>query len=175
MKIITKNAVYVQKNDLGFLFRTDLVIPAEIFIKAFNNEVTVIDNNNRFDFVKFEKESEIEYFKSLDWIIDYDQVKDLDEKQIIDLGQRVAQEKNNIARIFNAKSEEERRANMHMVDECDRLNFKIYSLRDVLWFKQGNLPMTLPEGVESPASLKTTEEKGLKRLLKKLKKRSNKQ
>jgi len=57
MKIITSEAVYVQKNDIGFLNQTDLPIPASIFMKVFGNGVTIIDNSNRFEFVKFEEKS----------------------------------------------------------------------------------------------------------------------
>ena len=63
MKIITSEAVYVQKNDIGFLNQTDLSIPASIFLKVFGNGITIIDNSNRFEFVKFEEESEIDFFK----------------------------------------------------------------------------------------------------------------
>ena len=38
MKIITKNAVYIQKNDIAYLnHATDLPIPASIFVKVFGN------------------------------------------------------------------------------------------------------------------------------------------
>ena len=48
MKIITNDAVYVQKNDLGFLSQSDVLIPASIFLEVFGKGVTIIDNNNRF-------------------------------------------------------------------------------------------------------------------------------
>lgn len=164
MKIITSEAVYVQKNDIGFLNQTDLPIPTSIFLKVFGNGITIIDNSNRFEFVKFEEESEIEFFRNLDWIVDYDSVKDLGEEQIIELGQDIVQQKNNIATKYNAMTNDERRANEHMVYECERLDFKMYSLRDVLWFKQGHIQFDLPD-------CKKVEEKGLRRILSKFKKR----
>lgn len=170
MKIITSEAVYVQKNDIGFLNQTDLSIPASIFLKVFGNGITIIDNSNRFEFVKFEEESEIEFFKNLDWIVDYDSVKDLDESQIIELGQAVAQQKNNIATQYNSMTNDEHRENEHMVFECERLDFKMYSLRDALWFKQGHLQFDLPEGIDFPEGCKKAPEKGLRRILSKFKK-----
>ena len=170
MKIITSEAVYVQKNDIGFLNQTDLPIPASIFLKVFGNGITIIDNSNRFEFVKFEEESEIEFFKNLDWIVDYDSVKDLDESQIIELGQAVAQQKNNIVTQYNSMTNDERRENAHMVFECERLDFKMYSLRDALWFKQGHLQFDLPGEIDFPEGCKKSPEKGLRRILSKLKK-----
>lgn len=170
MKIITSEAIYVQKNDIGFLNQTDLEIPASIFLKVFGNGITIIDNSNRFEFVKFEEEREIEFFKNLDWIVDYDLVKDLDESQIIELGQEVAQQKNKIAMQYNAMSNNERRENEHMVFECERLDFKMYSLRDALWFKQGHLQFDLPDGIDFTEGCKKVEEKGLRRILSKFRK-----
>lgn len=99
MKIITDRAVYVQKNDIAFLNQTDLDIPASIYLKAFGNSpTTIIDDSNRFDFLKFDDEREIEYFRNLEWIIDYNEVKDLDEEQLMEIGQSIAQTKNGIAK-----------------------------------------------------------------------------
>ncbi len=83
MKIITNDSAYVQKNDISYLNLSDLPIPASIFMKVFGNGVTIINDSNRYDFVKFDEESEIEYFKDLDWMIDYNEVKDLSEDEII--------------------------------------------------------------------------------------------
>ena len=162
MKIITSEAVYVQKNDIGFLNQTDLPIPASIFLKVFGNGITIIDNSNRFEFVKFEEESEIEFFKNLDWIVDYDSVKDLDESQIIELGNTVVQQKNNIATQYNSMTYDERRANKHMILECERLDLKILSLRDALWFKQGHIHFDLPDGIDYHEGSRKVEEKRLR-------------
>lgn len=172
MKIITSEAVYVQKNDIGFLNHTDLAIPASIFLKVFGNGITIIDNSNRFEFVKFEEECEIEFFKNLDWIVDYDSVKDLDESQIIELAQVVAQQKNNIASKYLSMTDDEQRANRDMVFECEILDFKMYSLREILWFKQGHLKFDLPGGIEFSEISKKAPEKGLEKILRKFQKKN---
>lgn len=164
MKIITDNAVYVQKNDIAFLNQTDLAIPASIFMKVFGNGIVIIDDSNRYEFVKFEAPEEIELFKGIDWMIDYNEVKDLSEEETIALGQSIAEEKNNIAQRFNSMTPEERKKNMTMVSQCELLDFKMYSLRDVLWFKQGHIKMELPEGVDLPAGFE--QEKGIRKLIK---------
>ena len=70
MKVFRDNAVYVQMYDLGFLHSSDLAIPASIFEKAYGEGVTIIDEGNRWYFIKFDKPSELEFFRGLDWIID---------------------------------------------------------------------------------------------------------
>ena len=51
MKIIKDNAVYVQKNDIGFLNQTDLEIPMSIYLKVFGNGIVLINNKNKYEFV----------------------------------------------------------------------------------------------------------------------------
>lgn len=171
MKIITNDSAYVQKNDISYLNLSDLPIPASIFMKVFGNGVTIINDSNRYDFVKFDEESEIEYFKDLDWMIDYNEVKDLSEDEIIKLAESIGEEQDKIATTFNSMAEEERKNHADMVTKCDLLEFKFYSLRDVLWFKQGHIPMELPEGVDYPEGY--AQEKNIKKLLKR-KNRKNK-
>ena len=134
VKIITDDAVYVQKNDITYLNHTDLPIPASIFMKVFGNGIVVVDDSNRYEFEKFENTDEIEFFKGLDWIVDYNSVKDLSDDEIIEIGQSIAQK-------FNSMSSDERKENMEMITQCELLDFKMYSLRDILWFKNGKLKM----------------------------------
>lgn len=164
MKIISDNAIYVQKNDIACLNQADLAIPASIFMKVFGNGIVIIDDHNRYEFVKFEMPEEIEFFKGIDWMIDYNEVKDLSKEETIALGKSIAKEKNSIAQRFNSMTLEERKNNLSMVSQCELLDFKIYSLRDVLWFKQGHIKMKLPEGVDFPAGFE--QEKGIRKLIK---------
>lgn len=166
MKIITDNCVYVQMNDIMFLNQTDLSIPVSIFLKVFNDDVVIINDRNRYDFVKFDDALEIEFFRNLDFIVDYNSVKDLSEEEIIDMGQKVANKKNSIAKTYNAMTSSIREENMHLVYECERLDYKMYSLRDVLWFRQGRLKFNLPSEI-----IGEKKEKGIKKLLRKIKKK----
>ncbi len=168
MKIITEKAVYVQKNDIAYLTHTDLPIPASIFMKVFGSGVVIIDDHNRYEFERFEEGDEIEFFKSLDWIVDYHSVKDLSDGEIIEIGQNIAQTKNQIAQKFNSMSGDEREKNFEMVTQCELLDFQMYSLRDILWFKQGHLKMTLPEGIDYPTGVVPDGKTGMQRLIRKI-------
>lgn len=164
MKIITNNSVFVQMNDLAYLNQSDLEIPASIFMKIFGNGIVIIDNRNRYHFMEFKDSKEIEFFKAIDWMIDYNKVKDLSEKEIMELAQSIAGERDNIAQKFNSMTQEQRKKNISMVSQCELLDFKFYSLRDFLWFKQGHIKMTFPEGIELPNEL--SQEKVAKKLVK---------
>ena len=134
MKIVTEKEIYVQKNDIAYLNQTDLPILASIFTKMLNNGIMIVDNSNRFDFVKFDKPEEIAFFKKFDWIVDYNEVKNLTEDEILSLAQSIHQEREAIAHKYNSMKPEEKENHPEMVRDCELLEFKIYSLRDFLWF-----------------------------------------
>lgn len=153
MKILKDNKIYVQKNDMAYLNSTDLPIPTSIFLKVFGHGITIIDNSNRYEFVEFTDPKEVEFFQGLDWIVDYNEVKNLTEEELLQLGQDVAAEKERRADEFNAKPEKYRRENYESVlASLDLLDFKMYSLRDIIMFKKGELDFPLPAGVERPAT-----------------------
>ena len=143
MKIITNNSVFVQKNDIAYLNQSDLAIPASIFMKVFGSGVVIIDDSNRYDFVEFNAPEEIEFFKGIDWMIDYNQVKDLSEKETIALGQSIAEEKNEIAQIPAMNLD----ANIYGKDQyvvftLDTHTYCIYSLYVKELINMKNYPVT---------------------------------
>ena len=69
-------------------------------MKVFGNGVTIINDSNRYDFVKFDEESEIEFFKGLDWMIDYNEVKDLSEDEIIKLAKNIEKEREKLLQLL---------------------------------------------------------------------------
>lgn len=154
MKIFTDNAVYVQKNDIDYLGQTYLEIPVPK-----KNFDSIVDDSNRYEFVEFNAPEEIQFFREMDCIIDYNEVKDLSEEEIIKLTESVGKEHETIVTRYNSLPVEERKKDYKIITQCcDLLEFKFYSLRDFLWFKQGDLKMKLPEEVDSLTELKEEKE-----------------
>lgn len=178
MKIIMNDCVYVQKHDLVYLLNNEQNILSSVFNKLFGDTIFIVNDDNRYEFVKFDTLEEIEYFKNLDWIIDYNAVKDLSEEEFIKLGEELAMDMNSLANIFNEMNEDERASHLELIEAHEKCEFKMYSLRDILWFKQGHIKMNLPEGVEYPVGYvdhtqkecEQKKEKGLRRILSKFKK-----
>lgn len=159
MKIIRGNAAYVQMNDIAFLNQTDLPIPASIYMKVFGTGVVIIDDRNRYEFVKFEETDEIEFFKNLYWIVDYDLVNGFSDEDFVEVGEEMMKIKRRLFRMYNSLSEEDRKKHTHLMRECELLDFKMHSLSEFLLFKQGTLKMTLPEGVDYPEGHNNLEKK----------------
>lgn len=167
MKIFKDGKVYVQKNDMVYVNHSDLAIPASIFMKLFGNGVVIIDDSNRYEFVEFSEPSEVEFFKGIDWIVDFADVKDLTEEEIIALGQTVAEERNNLAKEFNALPDEERRARYEStVQQTEQYDFKMGTLREIIMYKRRELSFQLPEGVDCLMTVQP--EKGVKAFVKRL-------
>lgn len=152
MKIITNDAAYVQKNDIAYLNQTDLDIPASIYLKACETETFIVDDSNRYEFIRFNKSDEIQFFKNQDWILDYNQVKDMTEDELIEYCERIITQYNELAETFNALSEQEQMQNTELDMQCDLLAFKLFSLQEFIFYRKGLLEMQLPSELpkESP-------------------------
>lgn len=163
MKIITSNAVYVQKDDIEYLNSLGLSLPSSIVNKIIEYNIMQIDSSNKYEFVKFDEQSDIEYFKSLDWIVDYDEVKDLTEPEMFSLYKNVVEEKNTIARKYNLMSEKDRMNNMEDVTKYKLLDYKLYSLVYVTCFIRHHTKIVLPDDNE-----KNNQSTGIRRLVRKI-------
>lgn len=156
MKIIQEQVCYVQKKDIMFLFsQLDIPIPTSIMNRMFesddsdkNLEFLVINENNKEEFVSFTRPKEISFFQDLDWIVDYNEVKNLSLDESIQLGQAIATERNDIAKKYNAMSKDEQNQNLNMLDRYYLLGYKMQSLADIIFFRQGCTSFSLPEEVE---------------------------
>ena len=148
MKIFTNNKAYIQKKDLAYFMRgaEGILVPASIIDKVFG-QVFIVTDENRYEFVEFSSPEEIEFFKKCDWMVDYNLFDSMTEEEIIEYGYQINAERNKIATSFNELSEEEREKQyMQESTKIELLEFKMWSVRDVLWHKQGHLKFPLPIG-----------------------------
>lgn len=144
MKIITENNAYIQKNDIAYLNNTTLPIPASIFLAIFSEGVVMITDLNRNDFLEFTNPDDIEYLKSLDWIIDYNEVKDYSLAQLQDLGASILGELHQLNDTISLYSESENENKAELELKHELLKYKLMSLRDISLYKQGKLKLELP-------------------------------
>lgn len=174
MKVVRDDVVYVQLNDLGFLINNDFGLPRIVFEKIFSgkNNVFIVNNSNRYDFMKFKGRDFVDYFASESinfWMLNYDEIKDLTMEELIDYGQKLSELRNEKVVYFNNLSEEGKEKNMNIVFECDLLMFKIYSLADYVYYRSGNLEIPFLDEIKKSDEGETVEEKkGIKQKLKSL-------
>lgn len=140
-----KEAVYVQMQDIMYLSNeTNMQIPASIFMKVFTG-ITIVNDSNRFNWVKFDDEVEVKFFKELDFIIDYNQYKDLTDEQLEEEGNKVAEKANEIAEKWNKMTEDERKENSTLLEEHHNLGYTLKFLSEVYDVKHHKRTMPFPE------------------------------
>lgn len=146
MKIITRDKAYVQLNDLAVLmkFNEGKSIPSSIINDIFS-EVFICTNENRYEFREFSKPEQIKFFKDLDYSVNYLDYKDMSEEDMMKCGDAIANEMNELANKVNALIKAKKGVPEEMYNKHEQLEFKLLSLRDILWFKQGHIKMTLPK------------------------------
>lgn len=143
-----RNVVYVQLQDIFFIFHeTYITIPESIITKVFSN-VTIVDDSNRFDFVRFDEDSEVAFFKKLDFIIDYDDYKDLTDKQLNEKYQKAVEMHNSVATEFNSMPLNLRNRNMDLRNKNAQLKHLFISISDLYELKHGNISFPFPEFVK---------------------------
>lgn len=170
MKIFKNDILYIQKNDVVNLFSLNLKLNPKMPILLFKrtigeNTVTVIDGSDCFDFYTIDDKNTLDFLLNFDYIINYEDVKDLTEEEIKELGKPIIDQMNCLVAKLNDDStlsyEKAELSNNYAM-----LKMKLYDLRNFLWFKQGHIKMNLPKDVEYPKDMKTIEENRLKKLIK---------
>ena len=150
MKVVkkegNKETVYIQINDIAFLNSTNEPIPASIFLKAFGQGATIINDDNRFDYLKFSKPKEVKYLKSLDFIVNYNEYNNLSLEDIENAEIKIANKMNEIADKYNAMDAKGRIKNSELLSEHQKLQFLLDSLEMLYMQKKNgeNLPLPKP-------------------------------
>ena len=135
--------VYVQKKDLIMLiFCTDLPIPISISIDFLKEDI------NPMDFVEFTQPDEIDFFKKLDWIIDYKQIRNLSEEEIKEKKQEIIHEMIENATKFNSIPAN-KSYNQSIIQKQELLDYKIKHLSNVLSDIQNNKQLPIPDVPDS--------------------------
>ncbi len=144
-----KETVYVQMQDLMYLNQSDMPIPASIYTKVFTG-ITIVDDSNRFDFVSFDEEHEVKFFRELECVIDYDQYKDLNDEQLEEECQKLVTKANEVAAKWNSMSSDERKQNSNLLQDHENIGYMLNFLFEIYAVKHGKRSMPFPTFVKLP-------------------------
>lgn len=146
MKIINDDVAYVQKIDISNISTYDMPMPNSIFLMAIGEEHNSNDRSGD-EFSVFTNEKEVEFFKNVDWILNYDEVINLEEEDIVLLIQELVLEKEKMINEFNFNSVESI-LNLDLGKECNRFDLLIDSLNYVLKIKKNDINIKLPDNIK---------------------------
>ncbi len=173
MKIITEDKVYVQRIDLGRLEDVEDTLPAAVYLPFWAPNLNgpnfvSIDDTNRFEFFDFDTPEAIEYFKDIDWILDYTTISVLSKDELEEVGQGFLQARNKLAEEYQGLTGpiEGRRA--EIVEEVNNIDYKIATLQYMYAVNTGKEQLVLPPEI-APPETKVTESKKPYSLLQRLK------
>ncbi len=143
-----KDVVYVQLQDVVFIInQTEISIPASIAEKVFSRTL-IIDDTNRFDFVKFEEEAEVKFFENLNFVVDYDKYKDLGRRELKKERKKLIKTTNKMIQEWNKMTIQMRKENIYLLEEIERTEYVVNCLQEIYGIKTGKNPMNLPEFVK---------------------------
>jgi len=147
-----KETVYVQMQDIMQLNQSDMPIPESIYTKVFTG-ITIVNDSNRFDFVSFDEAHEVKFFRELEFVIDYDQYKELTDEQFGEKGQKLVMKANEIAEKWNSMSSDEREQNSNLFQEHENIEYMLNFLSEIYAIKHGKRSMHFPDFVKLPELL----------------------
>jgi len=149
MKLFRNNKVYVQMNDVMFAMNHSNSIPAVVVNQIFK-DVVIVTSDNRMDFVNFDDEVAINYFRKLDFVVDYDDYKDLSIEELDAKAGVLIEKLGVIANNYNSLSKEKRAKHQDLVEEYEKLEYVINYLGEIRGIKLGTNNMDIPgESIDS--------------------------
>lgn len=148
-----KEIAYVQMEDIMNLKKSDIPIPKSIYRKVVKDSM-FDDISNRADFVKFDEESEVKFFKELEFIINFDYYKNFTEEQLEKEYEEIAKKVNDIVIKLDNMTEEQRNNNRFaLMQEYENLRYILLVLKGIYIVKQGKREMPFSYFVKVPQKL----------------------
>lgn len=149
MKIFSSKCVYVQIKDILFFSDHDWIPCPSLITDLFINRSSANDLN-MFEFVKFDDLGIIDFFKNSEFIIDYNDFKDLSDNEIHDKITADHIQLTYMYKMFNSSSDEKTKSLLAAKIFLHR--HYLSSLSDISNFKQGKLEIILPDCIDYPKS-----------------------
>jgi len=168
MKIFKNGEVYVQAYDVAELNKFSIPYPSTILPERFDtNDYNIYFCEGRM-FLRFTDPIEVEYFKTLDWIIDFDKMKNKSLTEIKDILNKLKKKQAEQSSYFmNISSDDRVKIAREYSAEMRKLHHMTTSLEILLAYKQKYINIELPFNVEEshnekPAIKRKTRKKDVK-------------
>lgn len=152
-----KQLVYVQLKDIKYL-TSFTSLPEEVTSVIFSVfDDFDVDASTQFNFVCFDEEAVIFFFKELDFIIDYDAYKHFTEEQFKAEKTELVKKANFFANLHRNMSDGSKRNTLKK--ERDNVLYKLDSIQELMKFKHHQLSMTIPKHPSKEKSSKSKSKK----------------
>ena len=145
MKIVTKNAVYIEKEDIYFMIQYLDIIPFSIIQASKNNNCKSTNN-----FIKITEPDTVEFLIKQSWLPNYNALKDLSLDQITYIGyEYVSKETIILNAILNELEASNNKNELHnYISRRRKLDYYMISLKSIINVITGIEKLSLPEELE---------------------------
>ncbi len=134
--------VYVQKQDIMMMRRTNSLLPVEVMEKSFG-QVFIVCQDNRYEFEEFVDPNTVEFFEGCDWIPDFRKYYMMTEEEIMNAGQAVSDTNREMIEKLSAMHEADDKYE-ELLMQYERSEHKMYGIADILFTKSGRKEMPFP-------------------------------
>lgn len=102
MKYIKNNKIYVQLYDLNYIIYNGAgITPKSVFDKALKQAVNMNDDN-KYDYIEFDDNHEINYFEGLSFIINKDEIDNMSIDELFDFYNYSKEALDHIGNLFKS-------------------------------------------------------------------------
>ena len=151
MKILQNNVLYVQNKDYLKLFNLNLSLSPTVYYEIFKDNLMVrIDKTNHQDFIEIKNKWIIDTFLSLDFIIDYNKIKDLPEQEIMIYRKQLTDKMHDIFNELYYNNFISIKEKQQLSLQYTLLEEEVRSLDEYIQFLNGNIQLLLPDGIGYP-------------------------
>ena len=130
--------VYLQVKDILLLKNYEFEKP------EFIDRLVISEDLDENDFVEFNKQEEVSFFRSLDWFVDFREVRYLPHKSILALEQNDVASKSELNKLLLFTSKEELEKRNKMTEMLDIVDNRLKDYESILEFKNGKNRIPFP-------------------------------
>lgn len=135
--------VWVQLQDLIHLITvSDIPILPSIFEKIFDGN---IDSYNKKKFVKFTEDEEVDFFKKVNFIIDFNEYFNLTDSEFAEKSLELEEEVKEKMLELNGFSDEQKRKNANLFNQICNREYMIKSMDEIYLIKKGKIHYEFPQ------------------------------
>ena len=139
--------MYAQLQDIMYLtYQTFIPKSSSIFSKVFTN-FSIVDDSNRFNFIRLTDEAEIKFFKEAVFILNYDDYKFLTDEQIKKHIEELQNKVQQTVKKYNHMILEYREENNFLFYQYRNFKYIIKILFEILDIRHGTRSMPFPDFV----------------------------
>lgn len=148
MKVFRNNKVFVQKCDIANLMNIiaglEMPVPNSVLMAVYKDGF-VCSSESLYEFMELEGDDVIEFFRNLDYIVDYDELEGKSIEELTEFGISIEKEISALIDEFNSKDENYRKKHFNKASvECDVKRLKMMGVADYIHLLEGKLSFSIP-------------------------------